>query len=201
MRPNSHNGAPHTIDRARFGATIALFAIALILARTSAACAAQQNPADIVALQSTQLETPLTAGHSSVAVVTARIADGWHINSNRPLGDYAIPTRVEVTSPAATTVGAIVYPEAHLVTLAFAGTEKLSVYSGTVQFRIPFSASAAFRNGVGAPAKIELHFQACNDSQCLRPVSIGTTIDLSAISTTSAATDSNGTGGASSTVT
>ena len=201
MRPNSRNGAPHTVDRARFGAAIALFAIALILARTGAACAAQQNPADIVALQSAQLETPLTAGHSSVAVVTARIADGWHINSNRPIGDYAIPTRVEVTSPAATSVGPIAYPEAHLVTLAFAGTEKLSVYSGTVQFRIPISASAAFRNGVGAPAKIELHFQACNDSQCLRPVSIGTTIDLSAISTTSVAADSSGTGGASIAVT
>ena len=201
MRPNTHNGAPHTIDRARFGATIALFAIALILARTSAACAAQQNPADIVALQSAQLERPLTADQSSVAVVTARIADGWHINSNHPIGDYAIPTRIEVTPPAATTVGPIVYPEAHLVTLAFAGTEKLSVYSGTVQFRIPFSASAAFRNGVGAPAKIELNFQACNDSQCLRPVSIGTTIDLSAISTTSVAADSNGTGGASIAVT
>ncbi|HEY1851775.1 MAG TPA: cytochrome c biogenesis protein CcdA [Candidatus Binataceae bacterium] len=199
-RPNSHHGgAQYAVYRARFGATIGLFAIALftialILARAGAVHAAQQNPADIVALQSAQLERPLTAGQSSVAVVTARIADGWHINSNRPIGNYAIPTRIEVTPPADTTVGAIAYPEAHLVTLAFAGTEKLAVYSGTVQFRIPFSASAAFRNSVGAPAKIELHYQACNDSQCLRPVSIGTTIDLSAGSTASTTTDSNGIG-------
>jgi thiol:disulfide interchange protein DsbD len=45
-------------------------------------------------------------------------------------------------------------------------------------------ADTDLRRDVGAPAKIELHYQACNDSQCLRPKSIGTTIDLAAASST-----------------
>ena len=184
MRLNLRSDATrHANHAARFAAALAMLAIALTLGLAGAARAAARNPSVIVTIQSALLETPLAAGHRSLIVVTARIADGWHINSNRPIGDYYIPTRVEVTPPAHVGVGAVAYPEARLVTLAFAGAEKLSVFTGAVQFKIPITASAEFHNGVVAPAQIELHYQACNDSQCLRPASIGTTIDLSEAST------------------
>lgn len=174
---------------------MALIAIALTIAGTGSAGAAAPRAADIVAIQSATLEAPLAAGRSSTVVVTARIADGWHINSNNPVGSYAIATRLVVTPPAQVSVGAIAYPAAQLVTLAFAGAEKLSVFTGTAQFKASIAASSQFRRGVGAPAKIELYFQACNDSQCLRPASVEETIDLAAFSTT-AGTGSSGLHGA-----
>lgn len=153
-------------------------------ARAATPDPSSQDPSSIVTLQSAQLETPLAAGQRSTLVVSARIADGWHINSDHPIGDYYIPTRLEVTPPAHVGTGAIAYPAARMITLAFAGAEKLSVLSGTVQFRVTLIADADFHHDIGAPAKIELYYQACNDSQCRRPTSISTTIDLSAASNT-----------------
>jgi thiol:disulfide interchange protein DsbD len=194
MRFSLGSGAtPHSNHERRFAAMLAVLTIVLMLVGSSVGAAAP-NPAEIVALQSVKLESPLGAGRGSAIVVDARIADGWHINSNHPIGDYAIPTRIEVTPPPQVSVGALVYPEARLVTLAFAGADKLAVFTGAVQFKIPIKATAEFRQGVGAPAKIELHYQACNDSQCLRPATIGTTIDLSAASTTAAMTAPTGLG-------
>jgi thioredoxin:protein disulfide reductase len=169
---------------ARFAAALEILTIALTFILANATRAATPDSPSVVTFQSARLETPLTAGHRSTLVVSARIADGWHINSNRPIGDYYIPTRLEVTPPASVDAGAIAYPAARLITLAFAGAEKLSVFSGTVQFRVPLIADTDLRRDVGAPAKIELHYQACNDSQCLRPESIRTTIDLAMATTT-----------------
>lgn len=156
-----------------------------MLGRASLARATPADPAGIVTIQSTSLEAPLTVGQRSTLIVSARIAEGWHINSNRPVGDFYIPTRLTIAPPAHVGVGAIAYPAARLITLAFAGAGKLSVFSGTVQFKIPLIADADFRRNLTALAKIELHYQACNDSQCLRPTSIATTVDLTEASPTS----------------
>lgn len=169
---------------ARSAGALAVLAIALTFALANVAFPAGTNSPDAVAIESAALETPLTAGQRATLVVTARIADGWHINSDHPISDYYIPTRIAVTPPAHVGAGAVEYPAARMITLAFAGAEKLSVFSGTVQFKIPLVADAAFRHDVGAPAKVELHYQACNDSRCLRPKSIPTTIDLAAASAT-----------------
>jgi thioredoxin:protein disulfide reductase len=167
---------------ARSAAALAILTIALTFVPAIGAAAA--DTPSIVTIQSAKVEPSLTASHRSTLVVSARIADGWHINSDRPIGEYYIPTRLAVTPPAHVEAGAIGYPAARRITLAFAGAEQLSVFSGTVQFKIPLTADADFPHDIGAPAKIELHYQACNDSQCLRPKSIGTTIDLAAASST-----------------
>jgi len=181
---------------ARFAARLAMAVIALMLASADIAHSATPKPDGIVAIRSVKLETPLAAGRTVLLDITARIADGWHINSAHPLADYYIPTRMEVAPPAHVNAGAIVYPGARLVTLAFAGAEKLSVFTGTVEFRIPLTASAEFSNGIGAPAKIQLRYQACNDAQCLRPASIGTTVDLSSVTTAASSSDGAGFDGA-----
>jgi thiol:disulfide interchange protein DsbD len=186
MRLNLGGNTSRSSKRATlFAFATAMLVLAVIIAFTNPASAAAPNPSSIVAIQSARLETPLVTGQSSLIDVTARIADSWHINSNHPLGEYYIPTRLEVTPPSQVKVDAIIYPEARMVTLAFAGAEKLSVFTGAIEFKIPITASADFHSGVGAIAKIELHFQACNDSQCLRPATVATTIDLSKASTTS----------------
>jgi thioredoxin:protein disulfide reductase len=179
----SREATRRSCNAVRYTAVLAVIVVVLTLARANSAIGATPNPTAIVTIASTRLETPLAAGHVSRLIVTARIAEGWHINSDRPLGDYYIPTRLEVTPPAHVAAGAIDYPQARLVTLAFAGTERLSVFTGAIEFRVALTADAGFGNLAGAPAKIELHYQACNDDQCLRPVAVGATIDLSAATT------------------
>ncbi|MBF6560997.1 MAG: thioredoxin fold domain-containing protein [Candidatus Binataceae bacterium] len=163
-------------------------ALALLI-RAPRAAAAPPDSASVVTLEAATLDHPLHAGASALLHVGARIADGWHINSDRPIGAYYIATRLSVTPPTSVTAGAVSYPPAQLVTLAFAGHDQLSVFTGKVAFTVPMAAAAAWRSDVGAPAKITLKFQACNDQQCLRPASLAATIDLASAATIGAAAD------------
>ena len=40
------------------------------------------------------------------------IPGGYHVNANRPLGKYAIPTTVKIEAPKGVIVGPIVFPRA-----------------------------------------------------------------------------------------
>ena len=94
------------------------------------------------------------------------------------MGDYYIPTRMTVATPPGISAGAVTYPPPRLVSLKFAGGEKLSVFTGTVKFEAPLKAGEAFRSGVGAPATVRIDYQACDDEQCLRPASVEYKTDL-----------------------
>ena len=89
---------------------LAILALAILALATPARADATPDPAAVVALQAARLETPLAPGATSRLIVTARVADGWHVNSDHPLGDYYVATRLTVAPPPAVTVGAIVHP-------------------------------------------------------------------------------------------
>jgi thiol:disulfide interchange protein DsbD len=114
-------------------------------------------------------------------IVTATILDGWHINSNKPLTEFSIPTALTFDETTATLVRAD-YPAHELRSFAFS-PDKLAVFEKTI--RIPFVAKA--KPGVRA-LKASLHFQACNDKVCLRPddatTEIATTVVADAGATT-----------------
>ena len=96
-------------------------------------------------------------------VITATIENGWHINSNKPLDDFLIPSELKL-DPATARLVRVDYPPHVLRSFTFSGDSKLAVYEGTV--RIPFVA----RLQRGATSiRAQLHYQACNDSICLPP--------------------------------
>lgn len=101
-------------------------------------------------------------------VLQAEIAEGWHVNAHQPSSDAMIPTTLTVVPAAGFSVGAIEYPQPETRTLAFAGDEAVKVYSGRVRFRIPLSVHAEFTQE-GASFEAKLHYQACDDTRCLRP--------------------------------
>jgi thioredoxin:protein disulfide reductase len=140
--------------------------------------AAALNPPQVVSIESATLSRPLKPGGSSDLVVTAEILPGWHINSDHPLGEYYIPTKLTLTTPPGVSAGPAQYPPASEVTLKFAPAEKLSVFTGAVKFALPLQAAPAFKVGVGAPATVRIDYQACNDEQCLRPASVAYKTDL-----------------------
>jgi thiol:disulfide interchange protein DsbD len=110
------------------------------------------------------------AGDDVTGTAVVKVAAGWHINSNKPLDEFLIPT--VLTLDGATNLKAT-YPGHVLKTFAFTGGSKLAVYEGEV--RIPFTAKL---NAGAGKLKASLRYQACNDHLCLPPKTIDAEIPL-----------------------
>jgi thiol:disulfide interchange protein DsbD len=187
----THRHRPRDASRVRL-----LFLLALLIAAAIGlgGGATAASPPPVVSFGSITLAHPLHPGGSSQLEVTARIAPGWHINSNRPLDPAYIATRLEIAAPAEIVAQAPIFPPAEVKPLKFSSGEKLAIFSGDLKVRVPVAATAAFRASVGAPAQIKLDYQACNDVQCLRPSSIEITFDLaSAVATEAGGSGAGGT--------
>ncbi|MBI2844661.1 MAG: DUF255 domain-containing protein [Armatimonadetes bacterium] len=102
-------------------------------------------------------------------LVRVDIDRGWHINSHKPIQTYLIPTRVTV-SGSGISAGEPTYPAGKLVTLGFS-PERLSVYEGRVEIRVPFRVQSSGSVG-GTRVAVRLNYQPCNDKTCLEPVDI-----------------------------
>ena len=96
--------------------------------------------------------------------VTISMADGWHINSHKPLEDYLIATDLSVNGYPELNVE---YPEATHKTLAF-NSNPLTLYENELQIvaDVPKTATR------DAPLQATLSVQACSDEICLQPEEI-----------------------------
>jgi thiol:disulfide interchange protein DsbD len=103
-------------------------------------------------------------------VITARIADGWHINSNRPTESYAIPTVLVLDNAELLSV---VYPQHEMRSFQFTEGKPIAVYTGTAQ--VPFTARLK-----GSSLHATLRYQACSDRICLPPNTAEGEISLTA---------------------
>jgi thiol:disulfide interchange protein DsbD len=117
-------------------------------------------------------------GDDVKGVVTATILPGWHINSAKPLDEFAIAT--ELTLDAENV--AAQYPQHQLKAFAFSSGKQLAVYEGEIQ--IPFTAK--LKSGATAIAA-SLRYQACNDNVCLPPKTASASISVTPVAATPAA--------------
>jgi suppressor for copper-sensitivity B len=96
------------------------------------------------------------------------IARGWHVNSHQPTFEYLIPTVLTLELPQGWNEEAVRYPQAEMQNFTFAD-QPLAVYDGDVvilaEVRVPAGAEAGTH-----PVRASLRYQACNDEQCLPPV-------------------------------
>ncbi len=152
-------------------------AIALSLLSSPAVIATPE----VVTIDAVALDRPLAAGRTSTLLVTLGILDGWHINSNRPLSEDFIPTQVSMSTPPGVTAGAPVYPTPEIVSLGFSSGEKFSVFTGIAVVKIPLTPDASFKPQTSEPGAIKVDYQACNNTECLRPSSISKDIDLATL--------------------
>ena len=95
------------------------------------------------------------------------LPEGWHVNANKPLEEFLIPTEVSIIpSPSFKSVQ-IVYPPAKNIKLSFADTE-MAVYDA--EFRIGLVVTWA--DGVAPgnyPLSVSVRYQACNNTSCMSP--------------------------------
>jgi thiol:disulfide interchange protein len=108
------------------------------------------------------------------ALVT--IEPGWHVNSHQPSFEYLIPTVLELELPKGWPPGTIRYPSAKMKTFSFE-TRPLAVYDGDVVIVAQLQLPKGTAKGT-YPLRASLRYQACNDSQCLPPVTSQAEIQL-----------------------
>jgi DsbC/DsbD-like thiol-disulfide interchange protein len=109
-------------------------------------------------------------GGTYPAAVVMEIPRGLHVNSNRPLGKYAVPTTVKVSAPKGVRVTPISFPRGGVRTFRFGGgaEERLAVYEGRTIFRFNVVVPANQELGV-ARLRVNVRFQSCNDEVCFPP--------------------------------
>jgi DsbC/DsbD-like thiol-disulfide interchange protein len=106
-------------------------------------------------------------GRTVQAAVVLDIPAGFHINSNRPLAKFLIPTSVKIEAPGGIKVGPVSYPRAQLRSFSFS-EEKLSVYEGRAVLRFNVTIPADFSTGV-TELRARVKYQSCNDEACFPP--------------------------------
>jgi DsbC/DsbD-like thiol-disulfide interchange protein len=113
---------------------------------------------------------PAQQGSTFQAAVVMDIPRGLHVNSNRPLGKYAVPTVVKVDAPQGFRVTPVTYPRGSVRSFNFGGSgaERLAVYEGRTVFRFNVSVPAKHQLGV-ATVRASVRFQSCNDEVCFPP--------------------------------
>ena len=113
---------------------------------------------------------PAQQGSTFQAAVVMEIPRGLHVNSNKPLGKYAVPTVVKVEAPRGFRVTPVTYPRGDLRTFRFGGAadERLSVYEGRTVLR--FNVSVPANHGLGVETvRVSVRFQTCSDEVCYPP--------------------------------
>lgn len=91
--------------------------------------------------------------------VALRIADGWHINSSKPLEDFFIPTALAIDGHDDASIS---YPSHRLAKLGFHDSD-VAVYDNEVEVR------AVLPGKPGSHVVAQLTIQACSDTICLEP--------------------------------
>jgi DsbC/DsbD-like thiol-disulfide interchange protein len=111
---------------------------------------------------------PAQQGTTFQAAIVLAIPNGLHVNSNRPLGKFAIPTKVVVEAPRGMRVTPVSYPRGKVRSFPFAPNEKLAVYEGEAVMRFNVTVPANYQLGV-AHVRAIVTYQSCSDEVCFPP--------------------------------
>ena len=126
---------------------------------------------------------PAQQGGTFQAAVVLDIPEGTHVNSNRPLGKYAVPTSVKVEAPRGLRVTPVTYPAGKVRAFRFgdgAPEERLAVYEGRAVARFNVSVPADYEQGV-ARVRVTVRFQSCNDEVCFPPATRELTLPIAIV--------------------
>lgn len=139
-----------------------------IQASFRAASAPAKPPEPNISVKGYYANDKAPRGRTVQAAIVMEIPSGYHVNANRPLGKYAIPTTLKIEAPRGVTVGPVSYPRAIVRKLKAANNESLAVYEGRAILRFNVTVPANYQGGE-LVLKARLRFQSCNDEVCFPP--------------------------------
>lgn len=119
-------------------------------------------------------------GRTFQAAIVLDIPRGYHVNANKPLGKYAIPTTLRVEAPGGVRVGAVGYPRAVVRSLKFAKGERLAFYEGRAVMRFDVTVPANYQQGV-TELRAKVRFQSCTDEVCYPPATRDITLPIGVV--------------------
>jgi hypothetical protein len=160
-----------------FLALVAAFGFGGLSAQAQIVATGAQNrpavarPEAVTYLFPEQVTVP--AGKPNQVALHFRVGQGLHINSHTPNDDYLIPTDFSIPEGAGVRLDAATYPTGIVISLPADPKTKLSVYTG--EFIIETRLVATPGNHL---VQAKLHYQACDQSQCLPPKTITVPIDV-----------------------
>jgi hypothetical protein len=108
----------------------------------------------------------VTRGTAARATVALSIPGGLHVNSNRPSGEYAIPTTVRATAHGAK-IGAVSYPRGRDRKFGFS-EHTINVYEGRAAFGFNVTVPSGY-HGATITVRVAVHYQACTNEVCYAP--------------------------------
>ncbi len=157
---------------------IAAFARYLELAPQGAAAAGPGATPSAREPHFSAVALPLTLAPGGTGEVVLRLAieEGWHLNSHAPAEHGLAPTRVAIEPAPGLAFGEPVYPDGTQARFELA-PEPLSVYTGTIEVRVPVAAAADIAEGTRELAAT-IFAQACNDRSCSAPAAVNVTVRL-----------------------
>lgn len=120
--------------------------------------------------------TAYEAGATVRIAARVKIDDHWHVNSNTPTYDYLIPTVLSFQLPEGLPEPRLEYPAHKMMKFEFT-EEPIAVYDGTFSIFADFELPADTAAGT-IEAEAALRYQACDDKQCLPPVSAKAPLQL-----------------------
>jgi Thiol:disulfide interchange protein DsbD, N-terminal len=160
----------------QFLALTGIFALGAMVAQAQLVSPnAQSRP--IVKTEAVQYLFPeqvsVAAGKASPVALHFRVAQGLHINSHTPKDSFLIPTTFSIPEGGGVKLDTANYPAGTIISLAFDPKTTLSVYTGefTIETRVVAAAGNHLMRG-------KLHYQACDQNQCLPPKTIDVPIDV-----------------------
>ena len=122
----------------------------------------------VVKVRAIAPEEPALAGGETALTIELEITRPYHINSNRPLQDYLIPTSVEFDPAPDLNFDEAVFPEAKIKKLPVSDTP-MSVYERTIKIAATLRlAEDFFLKEVIVRGRVRS--QACDNNSCLPPV-------------------------------
>ena len=141
--------------------------ILLVLPATLYSKPAPQSASD-VNVSGAVAPDKIKKGRSVRATVVMDMPNGLHVQSNKPLDKFLVPTKLDVETPSGMNVGPISYPRPVMRKLKFSKAN-VAVYEGKAMIRFNVTVPANYSGGSGE-IKGKLRFQACNDDSCFPPV-------------------------------
>ena len=120
-----------------------------------------------IGVSATVAKENVQRGRTVQATIVMDIPAGFHVNSNRPLEKFLIPTQIKIEAPKGIRVSAVTYPRAVLRNFKFS-KNRVSVYEGRATMRFSVTVPANFSTGT-TELKAHLRYQSCNDDVCFPP--------------------------------
>jgi thioredoxin:protein disulfide reductase len=142
---------------------------AILLAAAAAAGMAQSRPVQShLTVTAAARPDPVRAGATVPVALRVTVADGFHVQSDRPRDPSLIPLTLTVTPPAGISVVETAFPPAKDFTLK-GSKQPLAVFEGAFQIDVRLAVGAEHPSEtVTIPAR--LRYQACDDTTCFRPM-------------------------------